>query len=191
MPARFFLIGFMWTCLLPVLYASAGGFDDEDERGWSVTNTPSGNFVRAVSHGAAIYGHEFGFLLSRPNCERKVIWLSFSSYELDESAQGTVATFELVTPDAKRMIQVPLLAVVQLVPGSKVVRLVLFTNRPFQPGLAEFLRAYEEMEVRYVAPAWLVKAFDFPEDVFDISGFDEAEEAAEEICRAESERRAI
>ena len=191
MPARFFLVGFMWTCLLPVLSASAGGFDDEDERRWSVTTTPSGNFVRAVTHGAAIYGHEFGFLLSRPNCERKVIWLSFSSYELDESAEGTVATFELAALDATRMVQVPLLAVVQLVPGSKGVRMVPFTNRRFQPGLAEFLRTYEEMGVRIVAPAWLVKAFDFPEDVFDITGFAEVEEAAEELCRAESERRVI
>ncbi len=177
MPVRFFLTGFMMTCLLPVLSASAGGFDYEDDRRWSVTITPSGNFVRVVTRGAAIYGHEFGFFLSRPNCQRKVLWLSFSSYELDESAEGTVATFELAAPDATRLVKVPLLAVVQLVPGSKVVRLVLFTNRPFQPGLAEFLRAYEEMEVRIVAPAWLVKAFDFPEDVFDITGFTEAEES--------------
>ena len=86
--------------------------------------------MRAVTHGAAIYGHEFGFLLSRPNGERKVLWLSFSSYELDESAQGTVATLELAAPDATRQVQVPLLAVVLLVPGPKGVRLVLFTNRP-------------------------------------------------------------
>jgi len=165
--------------------ALAGGFEDEDERRWSVQTLSSGNFVRAVIHGSFVYGNEFGFLLSRPSCERKVIWLSFTSYELDESAKGTVATFELVASDEMRLVQVPLLAVVQLVPGSNGVRMLPFTNRPLEPGLTELLSTSQEMEVRIVAPEWLIKGVDVPEEWFDVTGFTEAEEAAEKLCHSD------
>ena len=166
--------------------AFAGGYDDEDEGRWTVDLTPDGEFVRAVTHGSAVYGHEFGFLLSRPNCEQKIIWLTFTSYELEERAEDTDATFELIAPDARRLIQAPLLAVQRIVPGPRGVRIALFTNSPLEPELTEFLRRYLEMEVRIVAPKWLAKAFDIPQDTFDLTGFTEAEEVAVELCNAKN-----
>ena len=160
--------------------ALAGG----DEGGWTVELTPDGEFVSAVTHGSVVYGHEFGFLLSRPNCEQKIIWLTFTSYELEERAEDTVVTFELIALDATRRIQAPLLAVQRIVRGPRGVRIALFTNSPLEPEIAEFLRGYLEMDVRIVAPKRLVKAFDIPQDTFDLTGFVEAEEAAIKLCNA-------
>ena len=162
----------------------AGGYEDENERGWSIKVSPDAEHVRAVTHGTIIYGNEIGFVLSRPGCAHKNIWLSFVTYDLNESAEDIITTFELTSADVKYRTQVPLIHVVRILPNPEIARIAVFTNISLEPELAEFLRTYQEIEVRIVAPKWLVKEFDRPEAVFDVTGFAEAEETAIELCNA-------
>jgi hypothetical protein len=189
------VLGFMWICVLPGISARAGGLEnpgieDESENRWTVESVLNGDYIWAVTRGEAVWGHRLGFLLEAPDCTRKILWLSLTTYEeIDARAEGIVATFDLTAAEARKTIRLPLLSVFDLskvlfgLAAQSSLRLVAFTNRPLDSELSAFFRAHRRLNLRIVAPEALVKAFDIPEDVFDLGGFAQAEAAALRLCR--------
>ncbi len=167
-------------CSLPNVPVFARG--DDDERGWSISETADGGLIRAITRGQIVRGHQFGFFVRRPDCGQLTLWVSLSSYKPVERAEGTIATFDLDAPNARRTVQLPLL-IARPLPGG-LMTLVAFTNRPLEVDLAQFFRTHQDVTLRIVAPEWLVEAFDMPKEVFDLSGYALAEEDALTRCRS-------
>ncbi len=188
MALRPLVICLMLLSLLSGASVFAGGPEVAAEQdghapAWSVTTIDNGKFVRAITRGKAVYGHELGFLVRWPNCDDRLLWIALTSYTLEKQAKETIATFEMIAANDRRTVELPVVTVWKAF--SRGIAIVVFTNRTMVPEIADFLRTHASVRLRVTAPESLVKEFDdFPYERFDVSDFARAEKLALTLCRS-------
>ena len=184
----------LWAAALSFSFSGhviAGGEGDKiGETEWELTRTPDGRFYRLITHGAAVWGHEIGSLFPVADCDKPILWVSWSSIDerLNETAEGTVTTFAFASSGRRVLRDLPLLVVWRAFGEKTGTALLSFTNRALDDDLRELLRSHDTVTVRIFGPANLASMIDFIEDEFDASGFTKAERVAQESCRASAEK---
>jgi len=165
------------TCLCASSFAS----DTWEYKDWE-TSIVGDNFVRYITHGSAVWGHEFGFIRSIGQCDApESLWLTFSTYEDDLNGLegGTLEATFTVDEQAFQM-KLPVLGVQKFTPTMSIA---FFTNIAVPSALRQALMNGNEVSVEFVAPQPLVAKFDIPMDTFSLSGITANSTKALDVCQ--------
>lgn len=176
--------------LLPIalallLFASvviAGGIESEDyeegelgDEAWTVETRIDRVFY--FTHGAVVWGHEFGFFKNDPDGD--TLWLTFSSSEEGvKNFEGKDVVILLDVDGVDFKIKLPMLSVETF--GD--IHIMLFTNWRPEAQLINALMKGRYMTVRIIEPQELEALLDIKEDQFSLEGFTVSREKARKLC---------
>lgn len=138
-------------------------------------------YIRLITHGNNVHGHQFGFLIPKADCDASIFWLSLSTYEkgLKDHLEELVS-FHLSIDDYETDISLPLTVVDSLTSFSDIA---VFTNNSASTELIEHLKIGKEISVDITAPKAIVNKFDITTETFSLSGFTANELKAREACK--------
>jgi hypothetical protein len=146
---------------------------------WSVNNI--NGIVRYIANGSTVYGHEFGFIKMTKQCDKDILWVSWTTYEKGlESFVGSDATIQFRVGDTMFQSKVPLLTVYDATP---ILKLAAFTNFVADEKFISLLQTGKKIEVTIIYPNELVSKFDIKTDNFSLDGFSAARAKAEAFCK--------
>lgn len=170
------LLPFLLTLALTPAALAEDKFTHKD---WE-TDFALDGWVRYITHGTAVWGHEFGFMSPTADCLHENFWLTWSTYEKGLDAYvGQDVTFELKVDGEPYYVAVPLL---RADPFIGKMTLAMFTNYSVTPQLKRALLAGNRVEVKIVAPEAVVAKFDIPFEEFSLSGMTANATKALDVC---------
>ena len=156
-------------------YANDKSWEYKD---WNV-NTHD-KFVRYMTNGDTVHGHQFGFIKMIENCNTDLLWISWSTYEDGIDAfKGSDAIIQLRIGETQIQIDVTILSVKNLAHTLKVIG---FSNFVAGEKLIQLLNKEQKVEVTIIAPEALVSKLDISTDTFSLSGFRPSMLKAKEFC---------
>lgn len=164
-----------------ILSASSYATETWEYKDWE-TAIVGDNFVRYMTHGQAVWGHEFGFIRSVGQCDApESLWLTFSTYEddLNDLKGATLDAVFIVDGQAFEM-SLPVLGVQKFTPTMSIA---FFTNIAVSGELRRALKNGNEVSVEFVAPQNLVAKFDIPQDTFSLAGITANATKAMDVCQ--------
>jgi hypothetical protein len=149
-----------------------------DHADWSIDE--HGDLVRYITNGEAVHGHQFGFIKRAGNCNRDMLWVSWSSYEKGlEEFEGSYAGLQFRVDEQQFQIEIQLLSVYPLTSMSTIAS---FTNFEAGEKLISLLEEGRKIDVTIISPEGLANKFDLKEDSFSLDGFAEARRKSRELC---------
>jgi len=139
----------------------------------------SGN-IFYITHGAVVWGHEFGFIKGKNNCSRDLLWLSLSA--TDERVRDFVGDDVVALLDIDgEIIRVELRMLFVGVVGYSQV--MFFSDWVAGKLLIDALSNGEYVTVRIVEPKGLEALLDIKEDKFCLRDFVASRQEALDTCR--------
>jgi len=151
----------------------------DDAIDWKVSSDEE--LIRYEVHGTTVYGHKFGILKYKNSCNRKFLWLSWSSNNKSVSEfKGQDAVIQFTVGDVSFQTEVPLLSVNQLTPITTVMA---FTNFIMGEKFISLLEQGSEIEVQIISPESLVNKLDIQKDRFSLNSFTVAQEESNKFCQ--------
>jgi hypothetical protein len=143
------------------------------------------NFVRYVTHGTVVHGHQFGFVMQPRKCEVNELWLTWSSYN-SEAAKlvGSDVMLLIDVDDTEFKIRTNLETAQEFFPGSGMI-IALFEGFIVVPEFIDLLSESKKIGITISGPG--SQFFDLPHDEFSLAGFTVARQQAKKSC----EERAI
>jgi len=165
------------SCLFSASYAT----EIWEYKDWE-TAIVGDNFVRYMTHGQAVWGHEFGFIRSVGQCDApESLWLTFSTYEDDLSGlEGATLSASFTVDGQAFEMNLPVLGVQKFTPTMSIA---FFTNIAVSDELRRALMNGNEVSVEFVAPQNLVAKFDIPQDTFSLAGITANSTKAMDVCQ--------
>lgn len=179
-----FLLVCVGVCLL--ISASGNLLAQEGELGdesWTVEQRIGRYFY--FTHGAAVWGHEFGFFKDPNDCTVDTFWITFSSSEekvKNFQGKGTVISLNVDGKDFR--INAPVLGV-----GTIGLTYVMtFTNVEVEGQLMDALRKGRHVKVMILEPEELEVLLDIKQDEFGLEGMPAARKQATANCQEDRKR---
>ena len=158
-------------------YANEKSWEYKD---WNVSTHDK--FVRYMTNGDTVHGHQFGFIKMIGNCNRDLLWISWSTYEDGiEAFKGSDAIIQLRIGETQIQIEVPILSVYNFTPLLKVIG---FSNFIAGEKLISLLKKEHTVEVTIIAPKELVAKLDVTTDTFSLNGYTATALKSVEFCTA-------
>lgn len=147
-------------------------------KNWNVHE--SERFVRYVTHGRAVHGHQLGLIKMAGNCSEDLFWISWSTYEDGaEKFEGGKAGFIFLIGEERYDVDVPLLSTYK---ATALLTIVSFSNQIAADAIKSALKKGLKAEVMIASPNDLVQLFDINTDYFNLHGFTAAQSKAQELC---------
>jgi len=154
-------------------------FATNNELDWKVSSDD--DLIRYETHGTTVYGHKFGLLKYKASCNRKFLWLSWSSNDKNVAEfKGQDAVIKFTVGDVSFEAEVPLLSAKQLTPLTTVMA---FTNFIMGDKFIALLEKGSEIEVQIISPALLVSKLDIKKDRFSLNSFTTAQKESKKLCQ--------
>lgn len=177
--------GILLLCFVATTHCTYANDKSWEYKDWNVSTHDK--FVRYMTNGDTVHGHQFGLIKMNEKCNTDLLWISWSSYEEDgiEAFKGSDAIIELRIGDKQIQIEVPILSVYNFTPSLKVIG---FSNFIAGEKLISLLKKERRIEVSIVAPKELVAKLDVTTDTFSLNGFVATMLKAEEYCKAQYQR---
>jgi len=170
--------------LILILFLTIPAYCQAVEKGelgdesWTVETRADRVFY--FTHGAAVWGHEFGFFKDKNDCESDTFWLTFSSSEervKDFIGKEVVILLDVDGKDFK--IKLPMLSAGTIA----VTHVMMFTNWSPDKQLIDALMKGRYVTVRIVEPKELEALLDIKDDQFGLKGFAESRKKAMAVCK--------
>tara|TARA_R110001583_G_scaffold143663_1_gene295782 strand:+ start:39 stop:569 length:531 start_codon:yes stop_codon:yes gene_type:complete len=164
-----------------ILVISCFSLAKEDVIDWKVSSVE--DLIRYEIHGTVVFGHKFGLLKYNASCNRKFLWLSWSSTDKSVSEfKGQDVVIKFTVGEVSFQTEVPLLSVNQIPPITTVMA---FTNFIMGDKFIALLEQGSEIEVQIISPESLVSKLDIRKDRFSLDGFTIAQTESNKLCQAQ------
>lgn len=164
------------TLSLNIFYAK-----DWEYKDWSVGDLAEQGYLRTITHGTAVWGHEFGILKPKNNCDVDILWLTFSTYEKNvEDLKGKNLTFNVAVDNEKFTLDLDVVNIFKMTP---IMSVALFTNFQMNENFIKLLKKSNNIEFTIFKPENLAKKFDMPSDTFSLNGFVANYTKLQESCK--------
>lgn len=126
--------------------------------------------------------HDFGFVTKGGNCNKEVLYISFSA---DDNGiadfDGVYATIQFRVGGIQFKRQIQLSKILDLSPEKKVIQ---FTNNEVDDELIDIFIKGDVVEVTVLSPKELVGKLDSPTKTYSLSGFIAARSKSKEFCES-------
>ncbi|HKK04779.1 MAG TPA: hypothetical protein VKA50_02925 [Gammaproteobacteria bacterium] len=140
-----------------------------------------GDFVRYVTHGNTVHGHELGFIKKAGHCNGDILWISWSTYKKGLKAyEGTNATFRFHTGKTSFSLPLPLLSTFNF---KHLLTAAAFTNFAVNGRFITLLKGHDAIDLIIAGPKKLADRFDVHQDSFSLMGFAQARDDAKAMCQ--------
>ena len=162
--------------------ADQTNFSNKEEewtnKDWSVASKVGRIFY--ITHGSAVWGHEFGFFKNSGSCGGDILWISFSS-DNDKVLDfvGKIVQFRINVDGQSYDVNLNMLDANKLTPVTKVM---LFTNFVAGDKFIDLLNKGHKVSIKIIGPKEFVKFLDIPEDSFSLDGYIASRLKAKDIC---------
>lgn len=182
---KFFIFTVFSTCA----FGENGNWEYKD---WTVTTNDS--FVRYVTHGTGVYGHQFGFIKMDSNCNRELLWVSWSvagdsmESKLKKYEGTTDVQLDVKVGGTQFQLEVPFLKAKSL---TSFTTMTAFSNYAVNSNMVNLLKKSNRIDITITAPKGLLKHYDMPFDYFSLNGFTAARLKAQEYCEALNEDKEL
>ena len=167
--------------ILLLLIVGGNAWAQERELGdksWTVESRMDRIFY--FTHGAAVWGHMFGFFKNAGDCDVDTLWLTYTSPEEQvKNFEGVDVTILLDVDGKNFTIKTPMLGTTTI----GYTQIMVFTdwrpNSQFMKSLMNGKRAI----LKIVRPRELEALMDFKFDIFGLTGFSSARKEAFGLCK--------
>lgn len=160
--------------------------DDGSGNYWTYKewNTESyDSLVSYSTHGTVAWGHEFGFIKKPSNCDNDILFLSWSTQDVEiKKFINDEFTLRMSVGGKSFDIQTSLTAANSDLLNSST--LMAFTNFMAGQKFIELLSLGENITVGIIGPKNTLKHLDIKEDTFHLSGFIANRLKAQEMCHS-------
>lgn len=165
------------VCAVERSWAEKGALGDES---WYVKPRIGRYFY--ITHGAAVWGHEFGFFKDPSNCAVDTLFLTFSSS--DERVKGFEGKDVVIsiTIDGKAFnVRTPMLSVEAI----GITQVMMFTNWQADNAMIAAIAKGKRANVTITEPKELAALLDIKDDEFALDGFKDSRAQAMDACSQE------
>ena len=132
------------------------------------------------THGAAVWGHEFGFYKNINDYENDILWLTYSSIdEKVKELQGSEVIVQLDIDGTKVKVNLDYISAGTI----GFTHIMHLTNWVVGDDLIKLLSNGKELTVHIIEPKELKELIDINGDIFSLEGFAESRKKAEEMCK--------
>lgn len=172
------VFGILLLCFVAMTNYTYANDKSWEYKDWNVSTHDK--FVRYITNGDTVNGHQFGFIKMNENCNTDLLWISWSTYEDGiEAFKGSDATIQLRIGETKIQIEVPIISVRELTSSLKVIG---FSNFVAGEKMISLLNKEHKIEVSIMAPKELVAKLDVTIDTFSLKGYTATMLKAKEFC---------
>ena len=151
-----------------------------EAREWSL-ETANDSLIKYVTHGWQVNGHEFGFVKKAGQCDKDVMWLTWSTY--DKSIQkyegkDVILNFKV----AGESLNLP----ISYLTTGEIGGMYIVTLTDFVPNerFMTLLESDYKIKVRIVSPDEFAEKFDIVDETFDLSRIKHTRDKAENSCKS-------
>ncbi len=169
----FFPLILLLIVMLGSALAEKGSLGDES---WTVEKRS--NRIFYFTHGAAVWGHEFGFYKT-DDCKEDFLWLSFStSDEKVKDLSGKVAVISLDVDGKDFRIK----STMHYMGVIGFTQVMYFFDWVVGPELMDALKKGRYVKVQILEPKELEALLDIKDDQFSLKGLSTSRKEAGKIC---------
>ncbi|MDB2562189.1 hypothetical protein N9X61_01145, partial [Sulfurimonas sp.] len=134
---------------------------------WEI-NSYGNDLFKASTNGLQIYGHDFGVIKRANNCNRDLLWLTFSSTMKGlKKYAGKEVELLIDIDDEKFKIGVD----VSILDTTPTMEIALFSNFIVGNKFIKLLKKGKKIKVTIIKPEKIVNQFDIKSELFSLKGF--------------------
>jgi len=162
--------------LLTVLLVSILSVASYAEDGWTVEKD------RIHTHGSTVHGHKFGFVKDKGDkCDENLLFISWSTYSsgLEKFEGQDVKVFM----DFDGEVTHTTLELVSTYNFSDISTWAMFSNVVMPEEFLDIIRKSKSLVVAFSTKNEMTKTLDIQSDTFDIKGFSEKFQQAQNQCK--------
>jgi hypothetical protein len=162
----------------------AGGLHEPHETGalgdvsWYIKE--QGGKVFYLTHGTAVWGHEFGFYKRPGDCEEDILWLTLSSSdEKVKNFVGAEVAVSLKIDEVTYEVELKMLFAGTI----GFTHVMYFSNWLAGEKLIDALTSGQNVTIQIIKPTELTELLDIKYDTFNLKGYVASKEEAMRICK--------
>lgn len=137
-------------------------------------------WIRALTNGNIVKGHQFGIIKSKENCESDLLSLTISTYEKDAKVlEGKQLKFEFKFDEESVFLNLNVTTINKV---NSLISIAMFTNFKINKNFLDLMKKSTSLNVNIIEPKSLKDKFDITSESFSLKGFVANYTKLQEIC---------